>query len=185
MSVVPLKLPPTFAVLDVETTGFNPTAQIVQIAILDQDGAVLLDTLVKPSIAIPQSASEIHGITDDLVKDAPSFEDIYPQIAKIFDGVELIAAYNSDFDRRILGQDCLRTGNLPLINSWFCAMKGYANKSPKRKFQGKGRGFKWFKLEDACGHWGIEIEGAHGALADCKATLALIKLMQKGFVQDE
>ena len=58
--------------LDTETTGLDPRAEIVEIALIDHDGAVLLESLVKPTRPIPQDATRIHRITDGMVADAPT-----------------------------------------------------------------------------------------------------------------
>ena len=60
-----------FVVLDLETTGANPhgkDTEIIDIAIVDEDGIPLVSTLVRPSVAIPEEVTAIHGITDEMVK---------------------------------------------------------------------------------------------------------------------
>ena len=56
--------------LDTETTGLNDLAEIVEISILDDDGLVLLDTLVRPRRPIPADAIRIHGIRNEMVAEA-------------------------------------------------------------------------------------------------------------------
>ena len=66
--------------LDTETTGTGPNAELVEICIVDHDGAILLDTLVKPRGKIEAGARNVHGISDSLLSDAPSWQDIWPQV---------------------------------------------------------------------------------------------------------
>jgi len=63
-------------VLDTETTGLGDSAEIIEIGIINGSGEVVMNTLVKPSISIPATATAIHGITDDDLLNAPDFEDV-------------------------------------------------------------------------------------------------------------
>lgn len=101
-----------WVILDTETTGLYD-AEIVEIAVIDRLGEILLDTLVKPSIPIPAEATEIHGITDEIVADAPSFPEVYPRIdAALKD--KRILIYNAEFDIKILNY-CCHLHNLPIL----------------------------------------------------------------------
>ena len=88
-----------WVILDTETRGLYD-AEIVEIAIIDSLGKILLDTLIKPSIPIPAEVTEIHGISDAMVADAPTFPEVYPTDAALKDKRVLI--YNSAFDIKIL-----------------------------------------------------------------------------------
>lgn len=89
--------------LDTETTGLDAGSQVVEIAILDTDGGVLLDTLVKPSSPIPPDAEAIHGISNAMVEQSPSWASIGPVVGQILRG-RVVVAHNADFDRRIMEQ---------------------------------------------------------------------------------
>ena len=56
----------------------------------------------QPTIPIPEGAIAIHGITDEMVKDAPNFCEVYPQIVAALAGKEVLI-YNANFDIRISG----------------------------------------------------------------------------------
>src|SRR4030067_3387228 len=66
--------------LDTEPTGLGDMDEIVEISILDHDGSLLFDSLVRPSRRIPPDAIAIHGITDELVRGAPRWLDIAPEV---------------------------------------------------------------------------------------------------------
>lgn len=83
-------------ILDTETTGLYD-AEIVELSIIDTAGNVLLDTLVRPTRPIPAEATEIHGITDEMVANAPTWAEVYPQYQALVAG-KTIAAYNAEFD---------------------------------------------------------------------------------------
>ena len=59
--------------LDTETTGLELKDEIVEIAIIDKNGLVLIDSLIKPKQPIPDSATAIHHISNEMVKDSPTF----------------------------------------------------------------------------------------------------------------
>ena len=81
--------------LDIQTTGVNAkNDRIVEIAIIDDVGEILLNTLVNPLQLIPDHARRIHGITNDDVKDAPTYDEIAPYIEKICKDKHLIS-YNA------------------------------------------------------------------------------------------
>ncbi|MBL3664558.1 3'-5' exonuclease [Streptomyces sp. M2CJ-2] len=92
---------PTVVVLDTETTGLHDGARIVEIAVLGVDGSVLLDSLVNPGDPIPADATRIHGITNDTVKDAPSFSSLLVPLTEALHGRKVVI-YNRDFDKRRL-----------------------------------------------------------------------------------
>ncbi len=62
-----------FVILDTETTGLTLRDQIIEINVIDLTGKILLNSLVKPTINIPAEAASIHGITNEMVHDAPSY----------------------------------------------------------------------------------------------------------------
>lgn len=113
--------------IDTETTGLDLRAAIVEIAILDRAGAVLIDTLVRPAMPIPAAATEIHGITDADVAGAPDWTTIGPQVVNLLAG-RLLIAHNGAFDERLLYQTSRSHGvtlpalrvecTMELLNGW-------------------------------------------------------------------
>ena len=89
--------------LDTETTGTDDYAEICEIAVIAPNGETIIDELVKPSGPIPQSATEVHGISDADVEDAPTMRDLEPELEEVLlDNPCCI--YNADFDTRLLRQ---------------------------------------------------------------------------------
>lgn len=164
-----------FVVLDTETTGLDTSiAEIVNIAILDANGMVLLDTLVRPEKPIPPGM--IHGITDEMVRDAPTFPEIFPRIMELLKGANVVA-YNANYDIGLIESLAYRhkLGDLR-CNSVWCLMKRYA---AYRKTPGRYGNYKWHKLSEACAQQRVVLGNAHRALGDAQATYALLKALSE------
>ena len=109
---MPLQLKKPLAVIDLETTGTNlGTDRIIEIAIvklLPDGNQVLKRKIINPQMPIPKSVTELHGITDEMVKDAPTFKQVAHELKQILDGCDL-AGYNSNrFDIPMLMEEFLR-----------------------------------------------------------------------------
>jgi DNA polymerase-3 subunit epsilon len=165
-----------FVVLDTETTGIDPRAEIVQIGIVDAQGRVLADSLVRPTIAIPSDATAIHGITNAMVADAPTLADLAADLRATLKGRPVIV-YNAEYDMRLLDQSS-RAHRIEAewrlaATRWICAMLAYAE---YRGVPGRRYGeYRWHKLGDAARHEGISVTEAHAAIGDCLTTLALVR----------
>lgn len=161
-----------FVVLDTETTGKDTwSAEIVEIVILDHQGVPLLNTLVKPTCAIPQGAQAIHGITDEMVVGAPSFPELFPTIVNLLKD-KVCIVYNAEYDIPLLESVAKRHGFKWYCESGWCLMKAYAD---YRKTPGRYGNYKWHRLGDACEQQRVVLTDAHRALGDTLATWALLK----------
>jgi DNA polymerase III epsilon subunit-like protein len=159
-------------ILDTETTGLDANDEVIQLAIVDMHGNVLLHTLVRPTVPVGMEARVIHGITDEVLAEAPSFSNLYDTIAVLL-GNRSVLAYNADFDRRILAQTCTKYGLPPFeVAAWDCVMERYASFWGERSKSGHD---KPQSLSTACMQQGIDVHGHHDAVKDCLLTLALIK----------
>ncbi len=109
-----LQLTRPIAFIDLETTGVNISVdRIVEIAIvkISPDGTRLVKRkLINPLIPIPEGSSAIHGITDEMVKDAPSFKQAANELKQFMENCDL-GGYNSNrFDIPMLIEEFLRIG---------------------------------------------------------------------------
>jgi len=86
--------------LDTETTGLGAADQVVEIGIVDDFGAVVLETFVNPGRPIPWQVERIHGINDAMVAGAPTLADLLPQLKTLFSVTPHVVIYNAAFDRR-------------------------------------------------------------------------------------
>ena len=109
-----LQLTRPIAFIDLETTGISlSTDRIVEIAVIKllPDGSRQVKRkLINPQIPIPKASSDIHGITDEMVKNAPGFKQVANEIKMFIEGCDL-GGYNSNrFDIPILMEEFLRVG---------------------------------------------------------------------------
>ncbi len=161
--------------LDTETTGLGDRDEIVDIAVLDNAGHVLLDTLVKPRRSIPADATAIHGISDRMVRNAPEWPEIYPRLVELFGSHKHVVVYNAEFDKRLIEQTCAMYGLLPPHLRWHCAMLRYAAFVGERNAQFGD--YRWFKLEHAIARLGLTVIATHRALSDTRACREVVRAM--------
>lgn len=152
------------AVVDTETTGLYPGGdRIIEIAVVraapGEEPTVVLDTLVNPER--PVSATEIHGITDQDVADAPTFRDIAGHVVEALRG-SVFASYNVYFDSKFVREELRRAG-VSTFPPHLCLMY-------MRPMLGIGRKCS---LRDACSDSGVKHSNAHHAAADALAAVAL------------
>ncbi|MBV7296834.1 3'-5' exonuclease [Enterovibrio paralichthyis] len=163
-------------IIDTETTGLTERDEICEIAAIDSNGAVFLNTLIKPIDAIPVEVIDIHGITNEAVADAPTWEQLHADIQELISG-RLLAVYNADFDLRMMEQSALFSGRVfPMPLTVSCVMKAYA------RYVGewceRRKNYRWHKLTAAAEQMGVTIDGMpHRALFDCLLTLGLLRKM--------
>jgi DNA polymerase-3 subunit epsilon len=154
---------------DLETTGINVASdRIVEISYLrvDLNGNESSKTLrVNPGRPIPQEASNIHGISDDDVKDSPSFNEVGRTIARDFEGCDL-AGYNSvKFDIPLLAEEFLRVGiEIDLQRRKFVDVQIIFMKMEQRTLAAASKFFL-----------GKELKDAHSAEADTMATYEILQ----------
>lgn len=155
---------PDYVVLDVETTGIRDIDEIIQIAVVDTSGKILLDSLVQcEKRSIPQSSTALHGITKARLKGKPSFCEILPKLLEITKGKTVIS-FNAEFDAKMILQSrklsgCTIDGEI----QFQCAMDLYARY--RGMWDSVKNDYRWYALEG----------GNHTAIGDCEATIRLLK----------
>lgn len=161
-----------FVVIDTETTGLDPVDDILQVVIIDHEGNVLYNSYIKPETAIDETrgAFAVNGITNEMVKDAPSFKEAFAAFS-VFLLNNPVVAYNAEYDWSMVHGNCWKHG-IPLsTDQWkafACAKEAFAEYADLER---------WVGLSRACGMMGVKHENRHDGLGDCLATLELIKAM--------
>jgi DNA polymerase-3 subunit epsilon len=171
----------TLLSIDVETTGLVPWKDhIVQIAIITlyaNDDFHEWSSLVNPGVHIPSNVVKIHGIDDEIVRAAPSFMKISGPIISCFNDVDIygydsvdVCGYNVPFDLAFLRAEFDRISMpMPRYNSIYdpCAI------------------FKRRERRDLCTavkmYLGEEHVGAHGAVADARAALRVLRAQEQRY----
>lgn len=158
----------TTLILDLETTGFGSSAEILQIGIIDLQGNIIMNQYIKPKICeltdTWSHAVEIHGITPERVINCPHLESLIPALQEILCDKPLVI-FNKRFDLGFLPEEVK-----VILGDVSCCMDDFT-----LAFQGVNKPSK--SLEFACNHIGYEFdkEHAHDAIYDCMATLAVWK----------
>ncbi len=162
-----LKNPIVF--FDLETTGINVASdRIVEISWLkiQADGQETSYTQrINPTILIDPKAIAIHGITDEDVKDMPTFKEIAKNLAKELEGCDL-AGYNSNkFDIPLLAEEFLRAEvDFDMSKRKFVDVQVIFHKMEQRTLSAA---YKFYCQK--------ELENAHSAEADTRATYEILK----------
>jgi len=172
-----MKLEKPIIFFDIESTSVETqTARIIELACIkyNPDGTQEEKTiLVNPEIPIPVEASEVHGITDDMVKDLPVFKQYAQAIRKWFGGCDL-AGFNSDkYDVPLLSAEFERAGleGITWNPNLYDILKLYRKLFPNT-------------LSDVYKRLtGKELEGAHGAVFDIKATKEIADILLPVLIQ--
>ncbi len=154
---------------DLETTGTDINKdRIVEICYLKvwPNGNEDAHTMrINPGMHIPEESSQVHGIYDDDVKDCPTFKEVAKNIAKDFEGAD-IAGFNSNrFDVPLLAEEFLRADvDIDLARHRFIDVQVIFHKKEQRTLSAAYQFYCGKNLEDA-----------HTALADTRATYEVLK----------
>jgi DNA polymerase-3 subunit epsilon len=158
--------------VDTETTGLDRTDEIIEISVIDDDGQVLLETLVKPSRSIPPDSTRIHGIRDADVQNARSWPAVWPLVRGALFG-RTIVFYNEDFDMRMM-QQSHRVYRL----DWKERFKTYDLMKLYAEFRGewdtRRRSYRYHSLANAGVQCNITLPNAHRTTADTLLTRAVL-----------
>lgn len=164
---------PDVVYLDTETTGLDGRAEIVEIAVIDNAGKTLLDTLVRPDGIIPYEVVRIHGIDDEMVAGAPRWTEVYPALLELLRDRTVIV-YNAEFDFRLVNQMNRRCGYPTYASQWHCAMKQYA--AFATDWHARYGNYRWHKLDVALARFGHATDG-HRARPDADACRLVVEGM--------
>jgi DNA polymerase-3 subunit epsilon len=177
-----------------ETTGLGSNDEIIEVCLIDLDGTILLNTLIKPAISISDAASRIHGIYDQDVENAPFWEDVYEDFINIIKDKK-VNIYNSEFDIKMLNRTSYPCGfktinhidnklstkhrdlNKFIFINYHCVMLEYADIwGDYHEYYNNNR---WQSLSDAAEQQSIDISDltTHRAYADCEITRRLLLKM--------
>ena len=158
-------------ILDTETTGLHPEDgdELLQVSIIDYDKNVLFDRYIKPKFHSSwKEAEAVNHITPDMVRDAPTIDELRDELSVLINSADIIIGYNTPYDLRFLDfcADIRPTPGQKIIDDMerFKEAFGFA---------------KWIKLVEAADLLGYDWDGsgiaAHNSLGDVYATLHVHK----------
>jgi len=181
-------------VIDTETTGLSGGAEICEIAVVDSTtGDVLYESYVWPRFGIPTAATRVHGITPNMVADAPTMSDALKRITQLAEATRprpTLTSFNWSFDSRLIEQsakhshaagshirflaalgprfadepDCI----MELFSLWYGAWHDYH------------KSYTWQSLDVAAEQFDIENPRPHRAAGDALTALAVLRAMAEG-----
>ncbi|MEO6130345.1 MAG: exonuclease domain-containing protein [Saprospiraceae bacterium] len=159
-----------YAIVDIETTGgLVKRDKITEIAIVLHDGQNVIDqyqTLVNPERSIPAYISNMTGITDQMVADAPLFCEVAKEIVLRTQGA-IFVAHNARFDYGFLREEFSRLG-YAYTRKQLCTVRLSRKLLPQLKSH---------SLDSLIRHYSIKVESRHRALDDAIATAEVFKIM--------
>ncbi|MCA8830135.1 exonuclease domain-containing protein [Hymenobacter pini] len=155
-----------YAIIDLETTGGQPTQdRITEIAIYIHDGEKVVDefsTLLNPGRNIPFFITQLTGITDDMVRDAPKFHEVARKVVEMTEGCVFVA-HNVRFDYSFLKKEFADLG-YNYSRKTLCTVRLSRSLMP---------GQPSYSLGKLCQNIGIPLNGRHRAAGDAAATAIL------------
>lgn len=159
-----------YAIIDIETTGGTARYErITEIAIVLHDGEKVeaeYSTLVNPEKSIPWNITQITGITDEMVAEAPRFFEVAKQIVELTEG-RIFVAHNVSFDYSFVKEEFARLG-YEFNRRQLCTVRLARKVFP---------GLKSYSLSNLKRHFNIHADKSHRALDDTLATTRLFELM--------
>ena len=163
-----------YVVFDLETTGVSCNSdEVVEISAIKVMGGEVADeftTLVNPGRPIPYHASEVNGITDDMVKDSPFFEEALFNFLE-FVGDSVLVGHNiHTFDMKFLYRDAERFWGETIGNDYIDTLQVARIYLPQ---------LSHYKLVDLAKYYGISTAGAHRALNDCRMNQIVFEQLAK------
>jgi DNA polymerase-3 subunit epsilon len=161
--------------LDVETTGVRPGIdRAVQVGIVRFESGVVVGefgALLNPGRPIPQEATAIHGITDEMVAEAVDIESLFKasRVVELLNGAQP-CAFNASFDKAFVP-------TFTADHAWPWLDPLTLVRAVDRYARGAGR----HRLEVAAARHGIEMKGAHDAVVDARACGQLFFKLAPGY----
>jgi DNA polymerase-3 subunit epsilon len=164
----------SYVVVDVETTGGRPyggdrITEVAAVVVRDGQLAEVFETLVNPGRPIPAFITQITNISWDMVKDAPTFAAVEPQLLDVIAG-NVFAAHNANFDWRFICSEVFRASGQQLIGRRLCTVRLARKILPQLPRR---------SLDHVANYYGVEISGRHRAAGDAIATArCLLRLLE-------
>ncbi len=168
-----MKYVPDYVVFDLETTGIAPKRdKVIEISAVKVRNGQVVDeftSLINPLCNIPYGASQVNNITDDMVEDAPTFDEVLPLFIDFIEELPLVGHNIHSFDMNFIYRDCMNyLGKVPdndYIDTLHISRKVLPHMAHHR-------------LSDLAIHYNVSTKGAHRALADCHMNQKIFEYLK-------
>ncbi len=161
-----VKYVPDYVIFDLETTGINPAAdEIIEISAVRVKERAVVDTfstLVNPGCPIPWQATQVNGITDEMVREAPQIKEALSDFFAYTKDFVLVGHNIHSFDLKFIQEKAKNLFGRTVDNDYIDTLYMARQCLPQLAHH---------KLTDVASYFRISIEGAHRALNDCIMNL--------------
>ena len=163
----------SYVVVDTETTGgrawgADRITEIAAVVVRNGEIVELFETLINPQRSIPYFVTQLTNITWDMVKDAPTFDRVAPDVMRVLEG-NVFVAHNAMFDWRFVTSELSRSTGRKLGGRRLCTVKLARKVLPQLPRR---------SLDYVARYYGVEIRGRHRAGGDALATAkCLIRML--------
>ena len=169
-----LEYVPDYVLFDLETTGVSwEKDEVVEISAVKVKGGEIVDefsSLVNPGMPIPHYASEVNGITDDMVADSPTFDKVLGEFLEFAGDAVLVGHNIHTFDMKFIQKSSRNYYGKLIGNDYIDTLMLARLYLPEMEHH---------TLLDLAGHYGISTAGAHRALADCRMNQQVFENLKK------
>lgn len=167
-----IALPKDFTVIDVETTGWSPQwNEIIEIAALKCRNFEIVDefsSLVQPLFPVDDFITELTGITNDMLKSAPTITEVLKKFST-FVGSDIVVAHNANYDVNFIYDNMSKSLNSIFSNDFIDTMRLSRLLHKEQSHH---------RLTDLCSRYGVINETAHRSLSDCHAAFKCFASMR-------
>lgn len=168
---------PNYCVFDLETTGTSYKSDaIIEISAVKVINGKVVDeftTLVNPERQIPWYATNVNGITDDMVEDAPTIDDALARFLDFVGDMVLVGHNIHTFDMKFICRDSYSIWGQNVGNDYIDTLPLSRKYLPQLSNH---------KLTDLAKYYGIDCDGAHRALFDCKMNQEVFEYLGEEIV---
>lgn len=168
-----IDIPSSYVAFDIETTGLDPEYdEIIEIgAVKIKEGKEIetFNTLIKPEYEIDEFITELTGITNEMVENAPSIDEVLP---KFMDFIKdyIIIGHNVNFDINFIYDNLIRCDMNPITNDFIDTLRLSRRLLPELKHH---------RLSDLADYYNINTVGSHRSLKDVRMTIEVYNNLEK------
>lgn len=168
-----IEIPNKYIAFDIETTGLDPMYdEIIEIgAIKIEDGKEIetFSTLIKPEYEIDEFITELTGITNEMVMDAPKINEVLPKFMDFIND-SVILGHNVNFDINFIYDNLINEDMKPITNDFVDTLRLSRRLLPELKHH---------RLSDLANYYNIDTTGSHRSLTDVRITIDIFKNLEK------